>query len=170
MFDEEAAPPPLVREPSVDIGEDAFIPEAFVSNHFERLNLYRRLSEASEPVQVDDLARELRDRFGSVPKEVTHLLASTKLGLIVTPLRLLRVQLKNNRLWLDMPTQEEDLYFYEVVFNPFLERLAAQKRRYVLRDTKKGRLRAIIQDVKDVATAERLLLQLLPVKEIAEAA
>ncbi|MEO1570383.1 MAG: transcription-repair coupling factor [Bacteroidota bacterium] len=170
VFDEEAAPPPLVREPSVDIGEDAFIPEAFVSNHFERLNLYRRLSEASEPVQVDDLARELRDRFGSVPKEVTHLLASTKLGLIVTPLRLLRVQLKNNRLWLDMPTQEEDLYFYEVVFNPFLERLAAQKRRYVLRDTKKGRLRAIIQDVKDVATAERLLLQLLPVKEIAEAA
>jgi transcription-repair coupling factor (superfamily II helicase) len=52
-----------------------------------------------------------------------------------------------------MPSQEDDTYFYEHRFHPLLEALAGLDRRYVLRDAKGKRLRAIVQDVPALEAA-----------------
>jgi len=55
---------------------------------------------------------------------------------------------KNERLFLYLPSEDADPYFYEEVFQPLLEILSGLDQRYVLKDQKdKNLLRAIVQDV-----------------------
>ena len=60
-------------------------------------------------------------------------------------LRLVTVLFKNQRLFLEMPTQEADPHFYELIFNPLLKKLDHLDQRCVLKETKSKKLRAIVQ-------------------------
>ncbi len=156
--DQVHAPAPV--ETQVDVEEDAFIPETYLSNHVERLNIYRRLSEADAEATLAELLAELEDRFGPAPAEVTNLVTAMRIKLQAQTLRLAKVTFKNQRLFLTMPSQEEDAFFYEHHFHPLLERLSGLDRRFVLRDTKSKRVRAIVQDVPDLEAALRVMAHL----------
>jgi transcription-repair coupling factor (superfamily II helicase) len=60
--------------PSVDLPVDAHIPTDYVEDTATRLAIYEKLVETTDPSQLDDLRRELEDRFGSVPQAVDDLL------------------------------------------------------------------------------------------------
>jgi transcription-repair coupling factor (superfamily II helicase) len=158
VFDEEHVPRP--QETTVDVEEDAFIPETFVSNNVERLNIYRRISEAEDVAALSAVRDEIVDRFGELPPEVDHLLAAAEMRFLATQLRLPKVLFKNERLFLYTPSQEDDPYFYERIFYDFLELLSKLDRRYVLKDKDGKKLRAIVQDVRSLAEAKTVLQHL----------
>jgi transcription-repair coupling factor (superfamily II helicase) len=58
---------------TVHLDEDAFLPAAYVADEGQRLNLYRRLSDAASEAAVARLADELADRFGPPPAPVARL-------------------------------------------------------------------------------------------------
>jgi transcription-repair coupling factor (superfamily II helicase) len=60
--------------PSVDLPVDAHIPTDYVEDTATRLAVYEKLVETTDPNQLDDLRRELEDRFGSTPQAVDDLL------------------------------------------------------------------------------------------------
>ncbi|HYE57214.1 MAG TPA: TRCF domain-containing protein, partial [Rhodothermales bacterium] len=153
--------PPRAAETSLDVEEDALIPAEYVGNNVERLNLYRRIAEADGPKPLEELRVELRDRFGPVPDPVEHLLIGAEMRLLAQRLRLARVQFKNERLWLDTPEPEADAYFYDTLFQPFLNRLETLGRRYVLKETGR-KLRVIVQDVRTLEVARDVLARLVP--------
>lgn len=62
-------------EPEVVMGLPAYLPESYVPDTQSRLVLYRRLSSAKSPEQIEELRLELRDRFGSPPQEALNLIA-----------------------------------------------------------------------------------------------
>ena len=157
---------PSPGESTVDVAEDALIPADYVSNNTERMNLYRRLADLSAPDELSAFRQELGDRFGPIPSEVDALLLAAEMKSAAQSLRLPRVQFKNQRLWLDLPTQDADPHFYESTFHSLLENLGGLDRRYVMKEMKNGKLRAIIQDVPDLATAKRLLEQMQPVEAV----
>jgi len=135
-------------ETSVDVEEDAYIPDGYLTNNVERLNLYCRISDAPDAETLEDLRQEMRDRFGPYPEPVEHLLTAATLRLHGQRLRLPKVLYKNERLFLYLPSEDADPYFYEEVFQPLLEILSGLDQRYVLKDQKdKNLLRAIVQDV-----------------------
>ena len=154
IFAGEEAPPPAA-DTSVDVEEDAFIPAEYCANGNERLNLYRRISDAADEETVEAIREELADRFGPRPKEVDNLLTAAELRLLAAPLRLSKVLFKNERLFLYLPGEEADPYFYEHVFHALLEALSHLDRRYVLKEGKT--LRAIVQDVPTLADAKTVL-------------
>ena len=49
-------------------------PETYVADLDVRMALYRRLGDVQSEEEIDAFAAELVDRFGSMPKEVEHLL------------------------------------------------------------------------------------------------
>jgi transcription-repair coupling factor (superfamily II helicase) len=153
---------PAAGETVVDVEEDAFIPETYLTNNVERLNLYRRISEAGAEEELEALEEEMRDRFGPVPAEVHHLLLAARIKLRAEPLRLAKVIFKNERLFLDLPGQDQDPYFYEHFFHPLLEKLNLLGRRYVIREKKNSKLQAIIQEVPDLADGLAILGELQP--------
>lgn len=60
--------------PQITIGMPILIPEDYVADLSVRLALYRRLADMEEERDIDSFAAEMVDRFGSLPKEVEHLL------------------------------------------------------------------------------------------------
>ena len=150
-------PPPPASDVLIDVEEDAYIPDSYLDNNVERLNLYRRLSETSNAEEIEEIQSELIDRFGAIPGEVENLLLATRIRNLALPLRLSKVVFKNQRLFLVLPSQETDPFFYEHLFHPLLEKLNELNQRYVLKENKKGTLRAIIQEVPDLVTGHGLM-------------
>ena len=60
--------------PQVTVGASVLIPEAYVRDLGVRLNLYRRIAQLQTLGEIDTLAAEMIDRFGSLPPEVDSLL------------------------------------------------------------------------------------------------
>ena len=152
LADEDIAPP--APDTTVDVEEDAYIPDDYLANNVERLNLYRRISDAPDEETLTDLREEMRDRFGMPPAPVEHLLTAAELRIRAQALRLPKVVFKNERLFLYLPAKPADPYFYEQVFQPLLEKLADLEQRYVLKDdAKKDMVRAIVQDTPTLLDA-----------------
>lgn len=154
-------PQPRAVETTVDVEEHAFIPESYLGNNVERLNLYRRLSEAPDAAALQAVQEEMQDRFGALPPEGENLLHAATLRLLARKLRLSRVQFKNQRLFLDLPTIEQDPWFYDHVFHPLLRSLGEQTQRFVLKESDRKKLRVIVQDVPTLAAAQDVLARLL---------
>ena len=68
-----------IVEPKVDLGIDAFLPEYYIEDGLQRLNLYQRLSKCTRFDEVENMAEEMKDRFGGYPEPVGNLLASVRL-------------------------------------------------------------------------------------------
>jgi transcription-repair coupling factor (superfamily II helicase) len=92
------------------------------------------------------------------------LLLAARLRLRGQSLRLAKVLFKNERLFLYPPSQDQDAFFYKQRFYPFLETLDAMEKRYVLRDEKGKKLRAIVQDVATLKDALTVLNNLSATK------
>lgn len=60
--------------PQLNLGLAVMIPEKFVSDKEIRLGLYRRLALVQDDSELEDMAAELIDRFGRLPREATILL------------------------------------------------------------------------------------------------
>ena len=158
LFEQQDAPPRPLTETQIDLDVDALIPEFYVEDRVERLNLYRLLSEAKTPDQIEEIREEWRDRFGVLPEDAENLLVVVKMKLQIEPLRLPKVQFKNQRLFLSMPPQE-DKFFYDRFFKKLLAQIANLPNRYVLKE-KEGKLRVIIQSVDTLEAAQRIVEQL----------
>ncbi len=78
--------------PEIHFHLPAFIPEAYVEDPGERLNLYRRLSLSRSDEEVERIRGELIDRFGKNPKEVDHLLEVIKVKILLTKLSIKKLE------------------------------------------------------------------------------
>jgi len=91
---------PIIKETDPEIAFDtpAYLPEAYVRDVGQRLDLYRRLSAARDRDAVEDVMSEIIDRYGEAPLEAEHL------GLVMIcktygrRLGALAVELKGTRL------------------------------------------------------------------------
>lgn len=66
---------PIVHETDPEMAFDvpAFLPDTYVEDTGQRLDLYRRLSAAPDIDAVTAVMEEIRDRFGEPPMEAVHL-------------------------------------------------------------------------------------------------
>jgi len=72
-------PPRRLSPPTIDLPLPSYIPEEYVADVNTRLALYQKLVKLDAPGQLDDIAGELRDRFGALPDEVKNLLYAIKI-------------------------------------------------------------------------------------------
>ncbi|MBE0430663.1 MAG: transcription-repair coupling factor [Dehalococcoidia bacterium] len=72
------------QSPSIALPLDAHIPEEYVCNLSTRLTLYHRLAGVEHIEEVDDMAREFRDRFGPLPEPVESLLYMVRVKVLAS--------------------------------------------------------------------------------------
>ena len=58
------------------------IPTEYIPDEQQRLSIYKRISSLKQESEMDELLRELEDRYGSVPKEVVSLIEFVRLRLV----------------------------------------------------------------------------------------
>ena len=69
-------------ETTIDLNIDAYIPDSYISNEFQKLDIYKRIAGIENQQDYDDMLEELLDRFGEPGKAVLNLLAVAKLKAI----------------------------------------------------------------------------------------
>ena len=52
-----------------------YIPDTYISNEFQKLDIYKRIAGIENQQDYDDMLEELLDRFGEPGKAVLNLLA-----------------------------------------------------------------------------------------------
>ena len=66
-------------ETTIDLNIDAFIPDSYISNEYQKLDIYKRIAGIENQQDYDDMLEELLDRFGEMPKAVLNLLAIARI-------------------------------------------------------------------------------------------
>lgn len=88
-----------VVEVDVDLRLQAYLPEQFLQDPRQRLELLREMDEATDDKRFEQLEAELRDRYGKLPKQVITLLRQFRLKHALMALGVHSVQwVENDRL------------------------------------------------------------------------
>ena len=104
----------------IETDVDALIPEWYVDDMTERLDIYRRLYAASDAAAIGEIRDELFDRFGKLPGEAEHLIETVHVRLLARRLGLVRVTVDGDALELSMPDKEDEKYYNGEIFQEIL--------------------------------------------------
>jgi transcription-repair coupling factor (superfamily II helicase) len=72
---------PRLQDVRVDLRASAYLPDEYMADPEVKIRWYRELGRVANEYQLDDLADELRDRFGALPPPVQQLVDITRLRL-----------------------------------------------------------------------------------------
>ncbi len=76
--------PSILTEAKIDFPVDARLPEAYVNEVTLRMEIYQRLGDALTYEEVEEVSKELKDRFGPPPEPVLWLLHITRIKIYAT--------------------------------------------------------------------------------------
>jgi len=65
-------------ETVVDVNVDAYLPDKYIPNARQKMEIYHRIAAIDDPEEAGELEEELRDRYGPLPSPVANLLAVAK--------------------------------------------------------------------------------------------
>ncbi len=99
LFKEELAQKgSYVRDVTIETDVDMLIPDEYVTNTQERLNLYTELDSLETEDDIVAYAKRLEDRFGKLPKAVSNLFEALRLRWMCKKLGFERLILKGGKL------------------------------------------------------------------------
>ncbi len=84
--------------PIIDLPIQAQLPEEYVPESGLRLRLYRRLADIRTHTQIEEIAKELADRFGKPPEQVDNLLYLLRLKVAAMRAKLAAINLDDGRI------------------------------------------------------------------------
>ncbi len=80
---------------------DLFIPENYISESNQRVDIYRRISGCQNSDQLEEMLKEVADRYGPVPEAVTNLANLSSAKLLGSNLKLDAINLHRDKLILE---------------------------------------------------------------------
>ncbi len=98
-------PPPPEFDPEIRLRVEALIPEAYVPDPRQRMNLYKRLSRAGESKEIDDIEEEILDLYGPAPAQLANLVRVMRLRLLMKKLRVKRIDYAKRDLIITFDSQ-----------------------------------------------------------------
>ncbi|HHS13905.1 MAG TPA: transcription-repair coupling factor [bacterium] len=110
LENEEVETAPVPVDCSVQVNFTALLPESYILDESQRVNLYRRFAAANETEKIDGLLRELRDRFGPVPPEARMLAEIARLKIQGSRTGIKRIVVDSRRI---------KLFFHETWVDSF---------------------------------------------------
>lgn len=162
MFPSESKPVDL-PDTQVEFDHSAYIENTYVSDNVERLNLYRKLSEATTSSVIDDWEEEVNDRFGPMPDSAKFLLLATRLKVEASQRLVKKVTTRAGRMWLQLPKNSSTLgehLYGDGFFQTLLKHLEEKKENKFEVIQKQDAVRLVIHDIEDGHDALDFLTQL----------
>ncbi|MCG8374005.1 MAG: transcription-repair coupling factor, partial [Balneolales bacterium] len=151
-------------ETTVEFDATALLPQNYVADNVERLNLYRKLSQANDEEEITAWKDEIEDRFGPAPKEAEMLLLASKIKLYASKNFFTKVTIRAGRMWMVCPktgTEVGDQYFEQGKFQSMLEKLEQLKPGKFQVVQKNEVVRFVVQDIPDYQNAFEFLKELI---------
>ncbi len=83
---------------AVDIDAEMYLPDDYINAPNEKVVIYHRLLNLSDMSLIDELVRELRDRFGPLPEPAQKLIEMVKIKKLASRLFIKHVKISRNKL------------------------------------------------------------------------
>jgi transcription-repair coupling factor (superfamily II helicase) len=106
-----------VPEPEIVLPIQGYIPEDYISHAGQRLDIYKRLSDATEIEGLSYQKEELEDRFGPLPEPLKHLFTFLEIKLLAKKIRLERLEKKGEKMILTFSPQAITLVHQKLPLN-----------------------------------------------------
>jgi transcription-repair coupling factor (superfamily II helicase) len=90
------------QEPPMSTDIQAFLPDDYVPDSREKMNLYKSLADARSLEKVEEIAAEMTDRFGKHPEAVRHLLGLRRVRILGAVLRCGKITVRSEMVRLDL--------------------------------------------------------------------
>ncbi|MEW6355834.1 MAG: transcription-repair coupling factor [Planctomycetota bacterium] len=83
---------------SITIGLTAFLPEGYIPDAKQKIEMYRKLSRAETLDEIETVRQELLDRFGPPPREAENLLAESRVRILAGQIGIRSIAFSDDRL------------------------------------------------------------------------
>lgn len=148
------------RETQIETDLPVLIPDTYVNNVSERLQLYAKLDRAQKPEELAKLVASMTDRFGPLPEQVMQLVDIVKLRWQASKLGFDKLTLKRETLRAYLPAGPgHEAYFQGEQFGLILNFVQTHPRTARMKD-QKDKLQVTIDGIRNVGMAQRLLVEL----------
>ena len=131
---------------------EILIPDSYVSNISERLNLYKELNNFTKEEEIIDFSERLNDRFGRIPAAISNVFNAIKLRWMAKEIGFERIILKNNSMRSYFPAQENSQYYQSSSFKSILNFIQHNMERCIMKE-EKGKLSLKIKDILSIEDA-----------------
>ncbi|MBC3542074.1 transcription-repair coupling factor [Rufibacter sediminis] len=140
-----------VRECSVETDLEILIPDSYISNISERLQMYSKLDRVKDLESLEKIVEGMVDRFGPMPPEVDQLVNIVKMRWEACHLGFEKLTLKKDTLKGYIPSHNNEAFFQSETFSRILQYVQQHPRRSRLKEAKDK----LIVTVEDVSTLEQ---------------
>ena len=149
---------------ALEFDQPALIPDTYIANVAERLQYYKRISDCRTDDQLQEIARELLDRFGRIPPPVFALLDSIRVREAAQAVGIDRIVWKEGKVRFSFGAAPESDYWMGQAFSRVLEYVAANPKTTQLKQTNQ-KLTLHLKDVNHIKQLLSLLRDLAPLVE-----
>jgi transcription-repair coupling factor (superfamily II helicase) len=159
LFDTEKSKP-KTPETTIEMDESALLPHHYVMDNVERLNLYRKLANATKPEQLSDWKEEVKDRFGPLPEEAVRLYQTRELQWYASQLYFVKITLRVGKMWCMCPKTKSELgsfYYEQAHFTQQLSQIKEVANDQFRLIQKEDAIRFLFEEITDITSAIQLL-------------
>ena len=112
-----------VKDCQLDTDLEILIPDTYVSNISERLNLYKELNNFTKEEEITAFIDRLNDRFGNAPAAIYNVCDALRLRWMAKQIGFERIILKNDRMRAYFPSKADSPYYNSEIFKRVLDYL-----------------------------------------------
>ncbi len=140
----------------IDTDMEILIPDEYVNNITERLNLYRELDDSKSETQLVNFEMHLTDRFGPVPPQAIELIHTIRLRWLAMEIGFEKLYLKNNRMTGYFIPKQDSPYYQSETFTKVLKYVQQNSRICKMKENN-GKLTLSFENIKSVDDAINVL-------------
>ncbi|MBP5190689.1 MAG: transcription-repair coupling factor [Bacteroidales bacterium] len=142
----------FVKECVIETDLEVLIPDDYVSNISERLQLYKELNELSDESDLDRYRERLIDRFGPIPKATQELVKTITLRRMAKEFGIERLLLKQNKMTCFFVANQNNPFYSSPNFTHLIAYAQNHPRSAHLRETTE-RLSLVCDNVESIHAA-----------------
>ncbi len=152
----------LAEDCIIETDFEMLIPEFYVSNISERLNLYARLDNIKNEDELAVFIQEIQDRFGAIPDSVNTLFETVRIRWLAEKLGIEKLTIKNEMLKAQFIDPENEAFYNSDIFGHLLHYIQTNPGKCKLTESKNKPM-LIIQEIENVLHAKRILKSILQI-------
>ncbi|MAE82537.1 MAG: transcription-repair coupling factor [Flammeovirgaceae bacterium] len=149
----------LKEECIIETDLEILIPQNYVSNISERLNLYSRMDNLKTEDELEKFITGMQDRFGPLPDAAEDLMSSVRLRWAAIKLGFEKVTIKNEIMRCYLSDAKDEAYFQSDIFGGVLQYIQSMPRRCAMKDVKK-KLIISVKEISGIDEALQVLKQM----------
>ena len=149
----------FIKDCQIDTDLEILIPDEYVTNITERLNLYKELDNIEKEEDLNKFQKNLSDRFGPIPPPTLELIDVLRLRWLAMDIGFEKLVLKNNKLIGYFTSKQDSPYYQSPAFTGVLQ-FVQQNPRICRIKQSQDKLSLSFESIKNVKEAIKTLTSL----------